>query len=113
MIGDTIILRGNDFFLEVASEKNQIKELRLFVPETSLPDKKSRRIILDYTECKKYLQTLFDNSLKQNKIDRLEAVWFDFENRNKQLSMIQALEKHLYKGFRPNKKGEYRRIRSL
>lgn len=104
-IADTLFLRPSDWHLEVVSENNQINKLVLFFPKTTFCE--MRRIHLKYKECKAYLQALYKNSLKHNKIDRLEAVWFDFENRGRQVSMIEALEKHYYRGFLSHFDGVY------
>ncbi len=103
-INDTLDLRPYQWDIEVLFEKTQLKGIALYLKNDYVPD--VRRIVFKYAECKKYLENIYKNSLKFQKIDKLEAVWFDQEDGNKQMSMIEALEKHLYKGV-PFENNEY------
>lgn len=104
-VADTITIRPSEWHLEVATKAGEIQTLGLVLPKTYFYDNQVRRINFKYKDCKKYLQKMYKKSLKYKKIDRLEAVYYDFKDRTNHISMVEALEKHLYKSVESDADG--------
>ncbi len=96
--GDSVTVHPKYWDIEVQSKKGKIKALALTFSINDEINQPNKRVLMKYDECKAYLNTIYQNSLKHQKIDYLEAAWFDYENRSRQLSLAEALEKGLYKG---------------
>ncbi len=95
---DSASINRSRWDIEVQSKKGKIIALALTFNVEGKAYQPDRRILMKYDECKAYLNTTYQNSLKHQKIDYLEAAWFDYDNHSRQLSLVEALEKGLYKG---------------
>jgi hypothetical protein len=99
-LGDTINFNPKNWHLEIQRDaKQDIKALVLIEFRGIYQNPTTQRIVFKYSECKQYLNDIYQNSLQYNKIDKLEAVWVDLKDKNRRLPICSALEQYLYQGI--------------